>query len=61
MVSQPLEDQLMKEQGHWDTSKALVRRRLLECIDYGRRYKNSGNSNDQYEAFRLLGSSLHTL
>jgi hypothetical protein len=39
----------------------LVRRRLLECIDYGRRYKSSGNDADQYEAFRLLGSSLHTL
>jgi len=46
---------------HWDTSKSLVRRTLEECIHYGRRYKQSGNKDDQYQAFSLLGRALHTL
>ncbi|TIB18869.1 hypothetical protein E3P92_00331 [Wallemia ichthyophaga] len=44
-----------------DTSTALVRERLRLCIEYGRRYKNSKNSKDEFEAFRWLGTSCHTL
>ncbi|GJJ09955.1 hypothetical protein Clacol_004179 [Clathrus columnatus] len=44
----------------WDTSTAHIRRTLLECIRLGRR---SGMKEGlvQFEAFRLLGSALHTL
>lgn len=51
------------EDGFWDTSKALVRRTLIKCIETGRKYRGSNNKNkpDQYEAFRLLGQALHTL
>lgn len=33
----------------------------MKCIDMGRRYRQSGNEKDSYEAFRLLGQALHTL
>lgn len=46
------------ENGHWDTSKSLVRRVLQECISLGRKYKKSGDKADQYEAFRLLGQAV---
>ncbi|KAF8575733.1 heterokaryon incompatibility Het-C [Ramaria rubella] len=44
----------------WDTSSAHVRRTLRECIALGRK-ANGKEGNDQYEAFRLLGTALHTL
>ncbi|TIB71326.1 hypothetical protein E3Q23_02480 [Wallemia mellicola] len=44
-----------------ETSTALVRRRIRECIEYGRRYKSSKNSSDEHEALRLLGCAMHTL
>lgn len=34
---------------------------LLQCIDLGRRARGGAGSDAQYEAFRLLGSALHTL
>ena len=49
------------ESGHWGTSTALVRQRLLECIEKGRQYRRTKNNKDEYEAFRLLGCGLHTL
>ncbi|OAX41617.1 Het-C-domain-containing protein [Rhizopogon vinicolor AM-OR11-026] len=56
-----MKNYIANENGHWDTSKALVRRVLQQCISFGRKYKQSGNKADQYEAFRLLGQALHTL
>jgi hypothetical protein len=44
----------------FDTSTAYIRRSLKACIDHGRR-ANGQDGPDQYEAFRLLGQSLHTL
>ncbi|ORX39730.1 putative heterokaryon incompatibility protein HET-C [Kockovaella imperatae] len=49
------------ESGHWDTSKALVRRTLVECINMGRQYRQSGDKAHAYQAFQLLGRALHTL
>lgn len=46
------------EQGHWDTSKALVRRTLERCIQIGRRNRVTGDKHDEYEAFRLLGQAV---
>jgi hypothetical protein len=46
------------EQGHWDTSKALVRRTLERCIHIGRQNRVSGDKHDEYEAFRLLGQAV---
>jgi hypothetical protein len=46
------------ENGHWDTSKALVRRVLQQCTHLGRKFKSSGDNADQYEAFRLLGQAV---
>ena len=46
------------ERGGWDTSKAHVRRVLEECIRYGRLYRSGGRKDDEYEAFRLLGTAV---
>lgn len=46
------------EQGHWDTSKALVRRTLERCIHIGRQNRSNGQKQDEYEAFRLLGQAV---
>ncbi|PPQ91780.1 hypothetical protein CVT25_000425 [Psilocybe cyanescens] len=44
----------------WDTSTAFIRRTLEACIEYGRRA--GGNEGaDLWEAYRLLGTGLHTL
>ncbi len=49
---------IANEQGHWDTSKALVRRTLERCIHHGRQNRANGQKQDEYEAFRLLGQSV---
>ncbi|KAL0581875.1 hypothetical protein V5O48_000104 [Marasmius crinis-equi] len=49
------------ENGNWDTSKALVRRTLEQCIHLGRQQRAQGQKQDEYEAYRLLGQLLHTL
>ena len=48
------------ERQGWDTSTAFIRRTLTACIQAGR---NSGGqtSPELYEAYRLLGTGLHTL
>ncbi|TYJ55362.1 hypothetical protein B9479_003977 [Cryptococcus floricola] len=56
-----MKNYIANENGHWDTSKALVRQRLQECIHYGRLYRANGNKADIYQAFQLLGRALHTL
>jgi hypothetical protein len=44
-----------------DTSAALIRRVLGRSIQMGRRYGQSRNKEDLYEALRLLGTGLHCL
>lgn len=51
---------IANEHGTWDTSARLVRERIHQCIDAGRRGRN-GNDKDVYDSFRLLGCLLHTL
>jgi hypothetical protein len=43
------------------TSAGLVRDLYRRCIDLGRRARRSGNDNDLYEAFRLMGTANHCL
>jgi hypothetical protein len=45
----------------WDTSKTLVRRLIERCVHVGRQYRANGRKEDEYEAYRLLGTLLHTL
>ncbi|KAK4049100.1 hypothetical protein OIO90_005570 [Microbotryomycetes sp. JL221] len=49
-----MKNYIANEQGTWDTSSRLVRERIHQCIDAGRR-------GDMYEAYRLLGCLMHTL
>ena len=45
----------------FDTSTACIRKNLTACIAAGRRANNGGSNADRYEAYRLLGTALHTL
>ncbi|GAA6002538.1 hypothetical protein JCM10207_001169 [Rhodosporidiobolus poonsookiae] len=56
-----MKNYIANEQGGWETSSKLVRKRILQCIEYGRRARNGGGEKDTYEAYRLLGTLLHTL
>ncbi|KAF8068741.1 heterokaryon incompatibility protein HET-C [Lyophyllum atratum] len=56
-----MKNYIANEQGGWDTSKALVRRLLERCIHLGRQHRAQGQKGDEYEAYRLLGTLLHTL
>ncbi|EIW78541.1 Het-C-domain-containing protein [Coniophora puteana RWD-64-598 SS2] len=56
-----MKNYIANENGHWDTSKALVRRTLERCIHLGRQHRATNQKQDLYEAYRLLGQSLHTL
>ncbi|RPB24493.1 Het-C-domain-containing protein [Terfezia boudieri ATCC MYA-4762] len=44
-----------------DTSAGFVRKCFTKSIDFGRKFAQSGNDNDLFEALRLLGTGLHTL
>ena len=46
------------ENGHWDTSRALVRRTLEQCIHLGRQHRARNQKQDLYEAYRLLGQAV---
>ncbi|KAF7307412.1 Heterokaryon incompatibility protein het-c [Mycena indigotica] len=48
------------ENRSWDTSTAHIRRVLVECIEMGRRARGR-DGPELYEAYRLLGTGLHTL
>ncbi|ETW86830.1 hypothetical protein HETIRDRAFT_121390 [Heterobasidion irregulare TC 32-1] len=51
----------MATEGHgWDTSTAHIRRTLRACIEHGRRSRGREGA-DLFEAYRLLGTGLHTL
>ncbi|ESK92001.1 heterokaryon incompatibility protein het-c [Moniliophthora roreri MCA 2997] len=56
-----MKNYIANENGSWDTSKALVRRTLEQCIHTGRMARSQGRKQDEYEAYRLLGQLLHTL
>lgn len=56
-----MKNYIANEQGSWDTSSALVRRTLIKCIQMGRQARHSGDEKTLFEAYRLLGQSLHTL
>ncbi|KAF8586868.1 Het-C-domain-containing protein [Ramaria rubella] len=56
-----MKNYIANESGHWDTSKALVRRTLERCIHLGRQHRAQGQKQDEYETYRLLGQLLHTL
>lgn len=56
-----MKNYIANESGSWDTSSALVRRRLVECIELGRRARSNGDEKTLFEAYRLLGRCLHTL
>lgn len=49
---------IANERGHWDTSSALLRRVFGKCIEVGRRARQNNNVDDEYEAFRLLGTGV---
>lgn len=55
-----MKNYIANENQGWDTSSALVRRTLIKCIELGRRARG-GNTDELYEAYRLLGTALHTL
>ncbi|TFY71829.1 hypothetical protein EVG20_g1176 [Dentipellis fragilis] len=44
----------------WDTSTAHIRRTLRACIEHGRRSRGEEGA-ELWEAYRLLGTGLHTL
>lgn len=44
-----------------ETSASFLRRTFGRCIDLGRRYGQSGDKRDLYEALRLMGTGLHCL
>ncbi|KAI0703749.1 heterokaryon incompatibility protein Het-C-domain-containing protein [Cytidiella melzeri] len=56
-----MKNYIANENGSWDTSKALARRVLERCIHVGRQHRAEGRKEDLYEAYRLLGTALHTL
>ncbi|KAH8080941.1 heterokaryon incompatibility protein HET-C [Filobasidium floriforme] len=56
-----MKNYIANENGSWDTSKSLVRRVLTACIQAGREARSTGNNDALYEAYRLMGSALHTL
>lgn len=51
---------MASENQGWDTSTAFIRRTLTACIEHGRRAGGQENG-DLFEAYRLLGTGLHTL
>ncbi|KAK7063818.1 heterokaryon incompatibility protein HET-C [Favolaschia claudopus] len=55
-----MKNYMATEDGGWDTSTAHIRRVLTACIEMGRR-ANGQDGPDLYEAYRLLGTGLHTL
>lgn len=48
------------EDQSWDTSTAFIRRTFRRCIEAGRRARGQENA-DLWEAYRLLGTGLHTM
>ncbi|KII94013.1 hypothetical protein PLICRDRAFT_412726 [Plicaturopsis crispa FD-325 SS-3] len=55
-----MKNYIASENQGWDTSTAHIRRVLRGCIEHGRR-AGGRDGPDLYEAYRLLGTGLHTL
>jgi len=55
-----MKNYIATEAQSWDTSTGHVRRTLEACIQHGRQ-ANGQEGADMWEAFRLLGTALHTL
>ncbi|KAI0068034.1 Het-C-domain-containing protein [Artomyces pyxidatus] len=55
-----MKNYIATENRGWDTSTAHIRRVFRACIDYGRRSRGREDA-DLFEAYRLLGTGLHTL
>ncbi|KIP11709.1 hypothetical protein PHLGIDRAFT_27734 [Phlebiopsis gigantea 11061_1 CR5-6] len=55
-----MKNYMASENRGWDTSTAHIRRTFKACIDYGRRAKGREGA-DLWEAYRLLGTGLHTM
>ncbi|KAI0094507.1 heterokaryon incompatibility protein Het-C-domain-containing protein [Irpex rosettiformis] len=55
-----MKNYMATENRGWDTSTAHVRRVFRQCIDYGRRAQGREGA-DLFEAYRLLGTGLHTM
>lgn len=51
---------MASENRGWDTSTALIRRVFRACIEYGRRARGR-EGDDLWEAYRLMGTGLHTM
>ncbi|KAI9462276.1 heterokaryon incompatibility protein Het-C-domain-containing protein [Lactarius psammicola] len=59
-LDEPVQNYMATENQGWDTSTAHIRRTLRRCIEYGRRAGGSEGA-ELWEAYRLLGTALHTL
>lgn len=55
-----MKNYMATENEGWDTSTAHIRRTFEACIEYGRRARGREGS-DLWEAYRLLGTGLHTM
>ncbi|KLO15072.1 Het-C-domain-containing protein, partial [Schizopora paradoxa] len=55
-----MKNYMATENRGWDTSTAHIRRTLEKCIEHGRRSQGR-EGPDLFEAYRLLGTALHTL
>ncbi|ODV92829.1 hypothetical protein CANCADRAFT_93770 [Tortispora caseinolytica NRRL Y-17796] len=56
-----MKNYIANEKGGWATSSAYVGNSLYKCIELARKSHQTGDDADMYEAYRLLGQSLHTL
>ncbi|KAH9943991.1 Het-C-domain-containing protein [Epithele typhae] len=55
-----MKNYMATENRGWDTSTALIRRVFRGCIENGRRARGR-ESDELWEAYRLMGTGLHTL
>ncbi|TBU62109.1 Het-C-domain-containing protein [Dichomitus squalens] len=59
-LSDSQQNYMASENRGWDTSTALIRRVFRACIEYGRRARGR-EGDDLWEAYRLMGTGLHTM
>ncbi|KAI0652327.1 heterokaryon incompatibility protein Het-C-domain-containing protein [Trametes meyenii] len=55
-----MKNYMASENRGWDTSTALIRRVFRGCIEHGRRARGREGA-DLWEAYRLMGTGLHTM
>ncbi|KAJ8480697.1 hypothetical protein ONZ51_g6470 [Trametes cubensis] len=55
-----MKNYMATENRGWDTSTALIRRVFRGCIEHGRRARGREGA-DLWEAYRLMGTGLHTM